>query len=101
MVGERGARFPLEGFSEASSPGLSGRIWAAAEELEIEAFERRLGPAIIDDHLPFIQAGLAAVDIIDFEYPYWHTLADTPDKCDAQSLEAVGRTLIRFLWGAR
>ncbi len=101
MVGERGARFPVEGFSEAASPGLAARIWGIARDLGIEAFDRRRGPAIIDDHLPFIQAGLAAVDIIDFEYPHWHTLADTPDKCDARSLDAVGRVLVRFLWGGR
>jgi hypothetical protein len=101
MVGKRGARFPIEGFSGAASPGLVSRIWGAAEELGIEAFERRRGPTIIDDHLPFIQAGIAAAVIIDFDYPHWHTLADTPDKCDARSLEAVGRVLVRFLWGAR
>lgn len=101
MVGERGARFPVEGYSGAASPALVARVWGAAEELGVESFERRRGPAIIDDHLPFIQAGLAAVNIIDFDYPYWHTLADTPDKCDPRSLEGVGRTLVRFLWKSR
>ncbi|RJR30749.1 MAG: M28 family peptidase, partial [Candidatus Latescibacterota bacterium] len=101
MVGERGARFPIEGYSGASSPGLVARVWGAAEELGVEAFERSRGPTIVDDHLPFIQAGLAAINIIDFDYPHWHTLADTPDKCDPRSLEAVGRVLVRFLWGAR
>lgn len=101
MVGERGARFPVEGFSEAAAPGLCGELWTIAEGLGIAAFERRRGPAIIDDHLPFIQAGLPAVDIIDFEYPQWHTLADTPDRCDAASLEAVGRVLARWLWRRR
>ena len=101
MVGERGARFPVEGFSEAAAPGLCGELWTIAEELGIAAFDRRRGPAIIDDHLPFIQAGLPAVDIIDFEYPHWHTLADTPDKCDATSLEAVGRVLARWIWRRR
>lgn len=101
MVGERGARFPVEGFSEAAAPGLCDELWTIAEGLGIAAFERRRGPAIIDDHLPFIQAGLPAVDVIDFEYPHWHTLADTPDQCDAASLEAVGRVLARWIWRRR
>jgi hypothetical protein len=59
------------------------------------------GPSIIDDHLPFIQAGIPAIDLIDFEYPYWHTLADTPDKCSSESLAAVGSVLVRYIWEAR
>ena len=52
-----------------------------------------------DDHTPFIEAGIRAVDIIDFDYPYWHTLADTPDKVSAESLSAVGQTL--WMWVVR
>ena len=48
---------------------------------------------IIDDHVPFTRQGVPAVDIIDFDYPYWHTTQDTPDKVSAESLEAVGRTI--------
>ena len=46
-----------------------------------------------DDHTPFAQQGISAVDIIDFDYPYWHTTGDTPDKVSAESLQAVGDTL--------
>jgi len=48
---------------------------------------------MIDDHLPFAQAGIPAVDIIDFDYPYWHTVNDTADKASPESLMRVGRTL--------
>jgi hypothetical protein len=48
---------------------------------------------MIDDHLPFAQRGITAVDIIDFDYPYWHTVEDTADKASAESLHRVGRTL--------
>ena len=51
----------------------------------------------MDDHLPFLQAGIPAVDLIDFEYPYWHTIDDTPERCSAQSLSQVGRTLMELL----
>ena len=60
--------------------------------------------AIIDDHLPFLEAGIAAVDLIDFEYgsapglnDYWHTTNDTLDKLSADSLETVGRVTLRLL----
>jgi hypothetical protein len=52
---------------------------------------------MLDDHTPFLEAGLPAVDIIDFDYPYWHTLEDTPDKISAASLEAVGSTLLEWI----
>jgi Zn-dependent M28 family amino/carboxypeptidase len=48
---------------------------------------------MLDDHTPFIEAGLPAIDIIDFDYPYWHTMQDTTDKVSAESLEIVGNTL--------
>jgi hypothetical protein len=48
---------------------------------------------MIDDHTPFLEAGMPAIDIIDFDYPYWHTVQDTPDKVSVESLRAVGETL--------
>jgi len=48
---------------------------------------------MLDDHTPFLQAGIPAVDIIDFDYPYFLTTRDTPDKVSAQSLKIVGDTL--------
>ena len=52
---------------------------------------------MIDDHTPFLRAGIPAVDIIDFTYPYWHTTADTADKVAPASLKAVGDTLRAWL----
>jgi hypothetical protein len=52
-----------------------------------------------DDHTPFLQRGIPAVDIIDFDYPYWHTTQDMPDKVSAASLERVGRVLEVWLEG--
>jgi Zn-dependent M28 family amino/carboxypeptidase len=48
---------------------------------------------MLDDHSPFLEAGIPAVDIIDFDYPYWHTTADTLNKVSTQSLQVVGATL--------
>ena len=54
---------------------------------------------MLDDHTPFLEAGIPAVDIIDFDYPYWHTTQDTPDKVSAESLGAVGNTLLTWISG--
>jgi Zn-dependent M28 family amino/carboxypeptidase len=56
---------------------------------------------MIDDHIPFLEAGIPAVDIIDFDYPYWHTSADTTDKVSAQSLQVVGETLEAWIESLR
>ena len=50
-----------------------------------------------DDHTPFLRRGIAAVDVIDFDYPYWHTTADTADKVSPDSLEHVGRVMQALL----
>jgi len=101
MVGERDSRIPVEGFSAAASPALCARIFGIARTLRVPNFVQSRGASIIDDHLPFIQAGIPAIDLIDFEYPHWHTLADTPDKCSGESLAAVGSVLVRYVWEER
>jgi len=98
MVGERDAAIPMEGFSKAASSALLEELFAIAGRLGLSTFSREDGVSVIDDHLPFIQRGLPAVDLIDFEYPFWHTLDDTPDKCSAGSLGDVGRVLMEYIW---
>jgi Zn-dependent M28 family amino/carboxypeptidase len=56
----------------------------------------------MDDHVALNEAGIPAVDLIDFDYPnadsnYWHTTLDTPDKCSAASLRAVGTLLLHLI----
>ena len=77
-----------------SNVELTDEIWATAKSLGYDdRFIDEYKFSMIDDHTPFLEAGIPAVDIIDFDYPYWHTVGDTPDKVSAESLEAVGRTL--------
>ncbi|HEU0294055.1 MAG TPA: M28 family peptidase [Anaerolineales bacterium] len=77
-----------------SNPELTDEIWAVAKGLGYEkVFIPEYKHSMLDDHTPFLEAGIPAVDIIDFDYPYWHTIEDTPDKVSAESLETVGRTL--------
>ena len=77
-----------------SNPALTDEIWATAKNLGYEnKFIPQYKYSMLDDHTPFLQAGMPAIDIIDFDYPYWHTTQDTPDKVSAESLQAVGETL--------
>lgn len=81
-----------------SDPELTDGIWKIASELGYgDKFLNTTKYRILDDHIPFLNAGIRAVDIIDFDYPYWHTLEDTPDKVSSESLQAVGETLLEWL----
>ena len=76
-------------------------IWSAARQLNRPEFAPET-TLVEDDHLPFLRAGIPAVDIIDLEYPdatmrYWHTAEDTLDKVSAQSMQVVGDVLLAAL----
>jgi glutaminyl-peptide cyclotransferase len=77
-----------------SNPILTAEIWGQADKLGFSKyFIATPKYDMIDDHTPFLEAGIQAVEIIDFDYPYWHTTADTVNKISATSLQAVGKTL--------
>lgn len=97
MIGDTDQQIYYEGNSD---PALSETLWATAARLGyVDYFIPEHRFTMIDDHLPFAQRGIPAVDLIDFNYPYWHTTADTADKVSAASLERVGRTLEVYLEG--
>ena len=98
LVGDMNQRFLQEAFSRSSAPDLVEEIWSNAASLGFEdVFLPQSGGAILDDHRPFINRGIPAVDIIDLDYPFWHTTQDTLDKVSAESLERVGLVLQTFL----
>ncbi len=94
MVGDKNLDIYMEGKSNRS---LNNEIWAIAKQLGYSQFIPQYKYDILDDHVPFINAGIRAVDVIDFNYPYWHTTADTLDKTSAQSLQVVGDTMLKWL----
>ncbi|MBM3306890.1 MAG: M28 family peptidase [Candidatus Eisenbacteria bacterium] len=96
MVGDADLSIPVEPNSLAGAPEAVATVWAAARRAGSLAFEDRRGRAMFDDHIPLLRAGLPAVLVIDAEYEFWHTLADTPDKCSPRSLTEVGRVLVRL-----
>jgi hypothetical protein len=92
---KRGLSFPREGGSDAA---LWERARAAASAVGVGAlFPDAVSGEILDDHTPFTDRGIAAIDLIDFDYPPRDTLADTVDKVSARSLDAVGETVLRLV----
>jgi glutaminyl-peptide cyclotransferase len=92
-VGGRGLRLPREG---SSTPALWAELRAAARRVgAIRFFPDRTGATILDDHTPFLRAGVPAVDLIDWSYP-GHDLRDGLDRLSRRSLDAVGETVVEL-----
>ena len=99
VIGDADLNIYLEKNSDIE---IRTEIWAQAEALgyqDIFIPEEKFN--MLDDHTPFLEAGMPAVDLIDFDYPYWHTTEDTPDKVSAESLQAVGDTILAWLESKR
>jgi hypothetical protein len=95
MIGDADLQIYLE---RNSTPELAAEIWAQAAALgHDDVFINSVKFSMLDDHTPFLAAGIPAVDLIDFDYPYWHTRQDTLDKLSAQSLQVVGETVLAWL----
>jgi len=75
-------------------------IWAVAARRNVRQFVPRPKYSVQDDHVPLrMIAGIPTCDIIDFDYPHWHTAQDTPRQCSPESLEAVGGVVLEWLRG--
>ncbi|MDW8101785.1 MAG: M28 family peptidase [Anaerolineae bacterium] len=91
MIGDKDLKIYQEANSDKT---LTESIWGIARSLGFsEYFIPQVKYRIIDDHLPFALRGIPSALVIDFDYPYWHTSEDTPDKVSPESLEIVGRVL--------
>ncbi len=98
MVGDKDLSIPIEGYSWSANREFTQAIWDRAAALALSPFQQRLGAAILDDHVPLIKVGIPMVNIIDFTYPYWHTVEDTVDKCSPKSLEVVGTLVMSIIY---
>jgi hypothetical protein len=91
MIGDR----DLKVKRESNSTGwLTDLVWNTAKRLGYEKHFLSESQTIEDDHLPFLRRGLPAVDLIDLDYPAWHTPGDTLDKVSARSLGVVGHVIL-------
>lgn len=94
MVGRRRATFYPEINSRENAGNIVDLVWNEARDLGIRRFDLEPKHRIFDDHIPFLNDGIPAIDIIEFGWPEWHTLRDTPAICAPEPLEDVGRVLL-------
>ena len=91
MVADKDQQFYYEGNSQAFAPEVVDRVWRTAADLGYgRTFLPGVKPTLTDDHVALQKAGIHAIDLVDFDYPYWHTTEDTVDKVSAASLQVVG-----------
>ena len=93
MIGDRNLTIRRE---SNSTRWLTDIVWGAAKKLGHRAFMDE-ETAVEDDHIPFVKAGVPSLDIIDLDYPQWHTAQDTLDAVAARSLQVVGETVVAAL----
>ena len=103
MVGDIDPSFPIEGWSAEAARGLAMRVWEVARDLGYEdEFPTRVGPRVTDDHLPLLQKGIRAIDIIDFDYgpnhSFWHTPDDDVQNVSAATLGMVGEVVAEWVY---
>lgn len=98
MVSNPRLNVPREAFSSQRAKTLTDRIYRTARAMGYERFfPDREGLEIYDDHLQFLEAGVPFVDLIDFDYPHWHTVHDLPSECSPANLEVVGNLVLKVL----
>ena len=95
FVGDRNLSIPRE---QNSSPGLWRKLRAAARRVGAQnVFPNRLSGGVSDDHLPFLEAGVPSIDLIDFAFPCWHRRCDDMSAVSERSVDAVGETMVELL----
>jgi hypothetical protein len=97
MIGGRDLAIKREPYSERFARWLVREVWSVARQVNAKSFVNDVGREVLDDHLPLNDAKIPTIDIIDFDYPYWHKADDVPENCSAESLAEVGRVLTAWL----
>jgi len=91
MIGDRNLTIRRD---SNSTPWLNDLMWASAGRLGYRANFLAEETTVEDDHLPFVKAGVPSVDIIDLDYPAWHTAQDDLERVSARSLQIVGDVVL-------
>jgi glutaminyl-peptide cyclotransferase len=97
MVGRKDAAFYWEGNSYNRASNIVLLVWDRARNLGLRQFRNGVKFTIADDHLPFLEADIPAIDVIQFDFPEWHTHKDDLSIIDPSTLEAVGRVLLNLV----
>ncbi|MEP7307162.1 MAG: M28 family peptidase [Acidobacteriota bacterium] len=94
MIGDRSLQIRRD---SNSTPWLTDLVWGAARRQKLDTYFIAETTQVEDDHVPFMKAGVPSVDIIDLDYPQWHTAQDTLDAVSARSLQVVGDVVLAAL----
>ncbi len=98
LVADRELQIYQEGNSLIGAPEVVNLVWDAAKDLGYGGiFISSPRHTLIDDHLELQKAGIRAIDVVDFDYPAWHTAEDTIDKVSAESLQVVGDVALALI----
>lgn len=98
MIADKQLAIYYEKNSMNYAPDLARSIWGTAQRLRVAEFKAELKHEIQDDHLPLNDvARIPTIDIIDFDYPHWHTRKDIPANCSGESMCKVGHVLLEWL----
>ncbi len=98
MIGDANLNIYQDAYSKQYAPAIVNRVWNKAGELGVTEFIPQIGYVVYDDHIPLLESGILCIDVIDFDYEYWHTTQDTPEHCSAASLEKVGRVVTSIIY---
>lgn len=109
MVGAPGACFSREQYSAMYAPELLNKVWSIAQESGFgDYFKDEISGAVTDDHVQLLEAGIPAIDIIDFRSgpdagfnPTWHTVSDNMENIDKETLRVVGQTILNYIFTGR
>jgi len=93
MVGQKDLVLHWEGNSYDRASNIVDLVWGVAKRLNIRSFRSEVRHTVFDDHVSFLNAGIPAIVLIDFDFPQWHTHGDDLRIVDPASLEDVGRVL--------
>jgi len=98
MIADRYLAFTRELYCAGACPEFADFCWGIGQEIAPKCFDGKGGENFIfDDHMPFLRLGIPSFNLIDFKYPQWHTLGDTPGRCSAESLGSSGRVVEAIL----
>jgi glutaminyl-peptide cyclotransferase len=90
-------QFPIEVKSQFHAGAVIEQVWSVAGDLKEPMFVAKMGPEVQDDHLALNHANIPTIDIIDFDYPHWHRLSDTPDKISGETMSRMSKVISTWL----
>ena len=100
LIGDSDQQIHREEYTERFYKPINDMLWQTAAMLGVNTFRETVRYTMQDDHISIGAAGVPTALLIDFDYKYWHTEFDTPDKCSAESLANVGKVLTYVIYNS-